>query len=124
MWPDLIARDYNSTHIWGNCVNLQDLQYLLALAKHKHFSRAAEACNVSQPTLSNQIRRLEKSLGVTLLERTNKRVSLPHVGVEILEHARAALDRTKEIEAIAMAARDPLVGPLRLGVIPTLAPYL
>ena len=105
-------------------MNLQDLQYLLALAKHKHFSRAAEACNVSQPTLSNQIRRLEKSLGVTLLERTNKRVTLTHVGNEILEHARAALDRAREIEAIAMAARDPLVGPLRLGVIPTLAPYL
>jgi LysR family hydrogen peroxide-inducible transcriptional activator len=105
-------------------VNLQDLKYLLAIAEHRQFSRAADACNITQPTLSNQIRKLEKSLGVTLLERTNKRVSLTHVGVRILEHARAALHQTEEIESIAQGARDPLVGPLRLGVIPTLAPYL
>jgi LysR family hydrogen peroxide-inducible transcriptional activator len=105
-------------------VNLQDLKYLIAIAEQQHFGRAAEACNVAQPTLSNQIRKLEQSLGVTLLERTNKRVSLTHVGVQILNHARAALDQTKEIESIAQGARDPLVGPLRLGVIPTLAPYL
>jgi len=105
-------------------VNLQDLQYLLAIAEHQHFGRAAEACNVSQPTLSNQIRKLEKSLGVTLLERTNKRVSFTPVGSQILSHARDALHQTREIESIAQGARDPLVGPLRLGVIPTLAPYL
>jgi len=105
-------------------VNLQDLKYLLAIAEHRHFSRAAEACNITQPTLSNQIRKLEQSLGVTLLERTSKRVTLTPVGIQILTHARAALHQTEEIESIAQGARDPLVGPLRLGVIPTLAPYL
>ncbi|KAA6465166.1 LysR family transcriptional regulator [Acidobacteria bacterium AB60] len=105
-------------------MNLQDLKYLIAIAEQQHFGRAADACNVAQPTLSNQIRKLEKSLGVTLLERTSKRVSLTHVGVQILERARAALHQTQEIESIAQSARDPLVGPLRLGVIPTLAPYL
>ena len=105
-------------------MNLQDLKYLLAIAEHQHFGRAAASCNIAQPTLSNQIRKLEQSLGVTLLERTNKRVSLTHVGTQILQHARAALHQAEEIESIAQGARDPLVGPLRLGVIPTLAPYL
>ena len=105
-------------------MNLQDLKYLIAIAEQQHFGRAAEACNVAQPTLSNQIRKLEQSLGVTLLERTSKRVSLTHVGAQILERARAALHQTQEIESIAQSARDPLVGPLRVGVIPTLAPYL
>jgi LysR family hydrogen peroxide-inducible transcriptional activator len=105
-------------------MNLQDLRYLVALAEHRHFGRAAEACNVSQPTLSSQLRKLENLLGVTLLERTNKRVSLTPVGSHILVHARRALAETGQMEAIARAARDPLVGPLKLGVIPTLAPYL
>jgi LysR family hydrogen peroxide-inducible transcriptional activator len=105
-------------------MNLQDLRYLVALAEHRHFGRAAEACNVSQPTLSSQIRKLEDELGVTLLERTNKRVDLTPVGSQILGHARRALTETGQMEAVAQAARDPLVGPLKLGVIPTLAPYL
>ncbi|UWZ82230.1 LysR substrate-binding domain-containing protein [Occallatibacter riparius] len=105
-------------------MNLQDFKYLVAVAEHRHFGRAAEACNVSQPTLSSQIRKLEDSLGVKLLERTNKRVELTPVGSQILEHARLALAQAREMEAVAQSARDPLVGPLRLGVIPTLAPYL
>jgi LysR family transcriptional regulator, hydrogen peroxide-inducible genes activator len=105
-------------------MNLQELRYLVALAEHRHFGRAAEACNVSQPTLSTQIRKLEEELGVTLLERTNKRVDLTAVGSQILGHAREALAQAAEMEAVARASRDPLVGPLRLGVIPTLAPYL
>jgi LysR family hydrogen peroxide-inducible transcriptional activator len=105
-------------------VNLQDLKYLVALAEHRHFGRAAEACNVSQPTLSSQIRKLEDELGVQLLERTNKRVDLTPVGSQILAHARQALAQAREMEAVAQSARDPLVGPLKLGVIPTLAPYL
>lgn len=105
-------------------MNLQDLKYLVAVAEHRHFGRAAEACNVSQPTLSSQIRKLEDGLGVKLLERTNKRVDLTPVGGQILEHARQALAQAREMETVARAARDPLVGPLRLGVIPTLAPYL
>lgn len=105
-------------------MNLQDLRYLVALAEHRHFGRAAESCHVSQPTLSSQIRKLEDELGVTLLERTNKRVDLTPVGAQILAHARAALAEAQQMEVVARAARDPLVGPLKLGAIPTLAPYL
>lgn len=105
-------------------MNLQDLRYLVAVAEQRHFGRAAEACHVSQPTLSSQIRKLEEELGVTLLERTNKRVELTPVGSQILAHAREALAHAAQMEAVARAARDPLVGPLKLGVIPTLAPYL
>jgi LysR family hydrogen peroxide-inducible transcriptional activator len=105
-------------------MTLQDLKYLVAVAEHLHFGRAAEACHVSQPTLSSQIRKLEDDLGVTLLERTNKRVDLTPVGVQIVGHAREALAQARAMEQVAQAARDPLVGPLKLGVIPTLAPYL
>jgi LysR family transcriptional regulator, hydrogen peroxide-inducible genes activator len=105
-------------------MNLQDLRYLVALAEHRHFGRAAEACHVSQPTLSSQIRKLEEELGVTLLERTNKRVDLTPVGSQILVHAQGALSEATQMEEVARAARDPLVGPLKLGAIPTLAPYL
>lgn len=105
-------------------MNLQKLRYLVALAEHRHFGRAAETCNVSQPTLSNQIRKLEDELGVTLLERTNKRVNLTPVGEQILQHAQSALAEAAQMKEVAQAARDPLVGPLKLGVIPTLAPYL
>jgi LysR family hydrogen peroxide-inducible transcriptional activator len=105
-------------------MNLQELRYLVSLAEHCHFGRAAEACDVSQPTLSSQIRKLEEELGVKLLERTNKRVHLTPVGSQILAHAQRALAETRQMEAVARSARDPLVGSLRLGVIPTLAPYL
>ncbi len=105
-------------------MNLQDLRYLVAVAELRHFGRAAEACNVSQPTLSSQIRKLEDELGVTLLERTNKRVEMTPVGSRILVHAQRALHEAGQMEAVARAARDPLVGPLKLGVIPTFAPYL
>jgi LysR family hydrogen peroxide-inducible transcriptional activator len=105
-------------------MNLQDIRYLVAVAEHRHFGRAAEACNVSQPTLSSQIRKLELELGVTLLERTNKRVDITPVGSQILTHAQRALAEAAQMEAVARAARDPLIGALKLGVIPTLAPYL
>jgi len=105
-------------------MNLQELRYFAAVVEFRHFGRAAESCNVSQPTLSSQIRKLEDELGVTLLERTNKRVDVTPVGRQILEHAQRALNEAGQIESVARAARDPLVGALRLGVIPTLAPYL
>jgi LysR family hydrogen peroxide-inducible transcriptional activator len=105
-------------------MNLQELRYLVAIAQHRHFGRAAEACNVSQPTLSSQIRKLEVELGVTLLERTNKRVDVTPVGTQILAHAQRVLAETAQMETVARAARDPLIGALKLGVIPTLAPYL
>lgn len=105
-------------------MNLQEVRYFVAVAEHRHFGQAAEACNVSQPTLSSQIRKLEDELGVTLLERTNKRVDITPVGSQILVHAQRALAEAGQMEAVARAARDPLKGPLKLGVIPTLAPYL
>jgi LysR family transcriptional regulator, hydrogen peroxide-inducible genes activator len=105
-------------------MNLQELRYFAAVVEFRHFGRAAESCNVSQPTLSSQIRKLEDELGVTLLERTNKRVDVTPVGRQILEHARRALAEAGQIDSVARAARDPLVGALRLGMIPTLAPYL
>ncbi len=79
---------------------------------------------MSQPTLSSQIKKLEDELGVMLLERTNKRVDMTPVGSQILLHAQRALSEAAQMEAVARAARDPLVGPLKLGVIPTVAPYL
>ncbi|HYC02183.1 MAG TPA: LysR substrate-binding domain-containing protein [Azospirillaceae bacterium] len=105
-------------------MNLRDLRYLIALGEHRHFGRAAEACHVSQPTLSGQLRKLEERLGVDLFERTSKWVVPTEVGERLLAHARRAVEAADALEAEARAARDPLVGPLKLGVIPTLGPYL
>jgi LysR family hydrogen peroxide-inducible transcriptional activator len=105
-------------------VNLQELRYFVAVAEHKHFGRAASACHVSQPTLSGQLRKLEDMLGVVLFERTNKKVALTPIGKKLLGHARESLRQVELIESTAKAAGDPLVGPLKLGVIPTVAPYL
>jgi LysR family hydrogen peroxide-inducible transcriptional activator len=105
-------------------MNLQDFRYIAAVSSLRHFGRAAEACHVSQPTLSSQIRKLEEELGVALFERTNKRVELTPAGERILEHVNRLLEEASQIEAIAKAVCDPMRGPLRLGAIPTLAPYL
>lgn len=104
-------------------MNLQALRYMLALAETRHFGRAAAQCCVSQPTLSAQVRKLEAELGVAVFER-GPRLEVTPVGAEILAHARAALDHTGAIRELARARRDPLAGPLRLGAIPTLSPYL
>jgi LysR family hydrogen peroxide-inducible transcriptional activator len=108
----------------GGGVTLRDLRYLLAVADHGHFGRAAEACGVSQPTLSVQMRRLEAELGVTLFERTAKGVSCTDACHRLLGHVRAAVAEMEAIRAEAASLRDPLAGRLRLGIIPTLAPYL
>ena len=105
-------------------MNLRDLQYLVAVADERHFGRAADACHVSQPTLSGQIRKLEERLGVPVFERTNRSVSVTPAGEDIIECARRVMAEVERIEAIADARRDPLSAPLRLGVIPTLSPYL
>jgi LysR family hydrogen peroxide-inducible transcriptional activator len=105
-------------------VNLRDLRYVVALAQHRHFGRAAQACHVSQPTLSGQLAKLEAELGVTIFERAGKSVRLTTVGERILEQARATVAAADDVIAVARASRDPLVGPVRLGIIPTLAPYL
>ncbi|KRF00370.1 transcriptional regulator [Frateuria sp. Soil773] len=105
-------------------MNLRDLQYLVSLAEHRHFGRAAEASFVSQPTLSTQIRKLEDELGVALVERTPRKVLLTETGREIARRARGVLAEIDEIKAIAQRTRDPEAGRLRLGIFPTLGPYL
>ena len=105
-------------------MTLQDLRYVVALADHGHFGRAAVACNISQSTLSTQIKKLEQQLGVTLFERTTQSVSVTGVGADIASRARRVL---AEVEAIASVGRQmsgPLMGIFGLGVIPTLGPYL
>ena len=105
-------------------MNLRDLHYLVALAEHRHFGRAAEASFVSQPTLSTQIKKLEDELGVALVERTPRKVLLTETGREIARRARGVISEIDEIKAIAQRTRDPESGSLRLGVFPTLGPYL
>ena len=105
-------------------MNLRDLRYLVALAEHKHFGHAAEASFVSQPTLSTQIKKLEDELEVSLVERTPRKVLLTEVGKEIAQRARAVLTEVDQIRAIARRTRDPESGTLRLGIFPTLGPYL
>jgi LysR family hydrogen peroxide-inducible transcriptional activator len=105
-------------------MNLRDLKYILALAETRHFGRAAERCFISQPTLSGQIKKLEAELGVTLFERTNRSVEVTDIGERILHHARLMMEQADAIEQVARAAQDPLAGPLRIGAIPTLSPYL
>ncbi|MFO1242376.1 MAG: LysR substrate-binding domain-containing protein [Rickettsiales bacterium] len=105
-------------------MNLRDMQYLVAVADHLHFGQAAEACHVSQPTLSMQLKKLEEFLDVRLFERSNKQVMLTPVGKDIVAHARMLLRESEQIKAIAKAATDPFAGELRLGVFPTLAPYV
>ncbi len=105
-------------------MNLRDLRYLVALAETRHFGRAAEASFVSQPTLSTQIRKLEEELGVALVERTPRKVLLTEVGREIAQRARDVLNEVDQIKAIARRTRDPESGSLRLGIFPTLGPYL
>jgi LysR family hydrogen peroxide-inducible transcriptional activator len=105
-------------------MNLRDLKYILAVAETRHFGRAADRCFVSQPTLSGQIKKLEDELGVVIFERTNRSVEVTTVGQTILTHARLAVEQADAIDQIARAHQDPLAGPLRIGAIPTLSPYL
>jgi LysR family hydrogen peroxide-inducible transcriptional activator len=105
-------------------MNLADLRYLVAVADHRHFGRAAEACFVSQPTLSTQIKKLERELGVELFERHPRQVLLTPAGTQVVEHARQAIAQADAIRDVARHARDPESGTLRLGVFPTLGPYL
>jgi LysR family hydrogen peroxide-inducible transcriptional activator len=105
-------------------MNLSDLRYLVALADHRHFGRAAEASFVSQPTLSTQIKKLERELGVELIERNPRNVMLTPVGERIVERARLVLREADGIREVAQQGRDPEAATLRLGIFPTLGPYL
>jgi len=105
-------------------MNLRDLRYLVALADLKHFGRAAEASFVSQPTLSTQIKKLEEELGVPLIERNPRNVLLTDVGEAVVARARLMLREADEIKNIARRAKDPASGAVKIGIFPTLGPYL
>lgn len=107
-----------------NNLTLKQLRYFEALSRHGHFGRAADACAISQPALSMQIRELEESLGTALFERGARQVRLTGFGEEFALRARDILRAVDELHDLARAARDSLVGRLRIGVIPTIAPYL
>ncbi|WP_164008637.1 LysR substrate-binding domain-containing protein [Pyxidicoccus trucidator] len=103
---------------------LRQLQYVVAVADALSFRKAAEQCHVSQPSLSAQIAQLEGVLGVQLFERDRRRVLLTHVGTEVVQRARRLLVEVDALAEAALRAGDPLSGTLRLGVIPTVSPYL
>lgn len=105
-------------------ITLKQLRYLAALAEHRHFGRAAEACAVTQPALSMQIRDLEKHLGADLVERRPGEVMLTEVGVEVSRRAERVLAGARDLAEFARHSGRLLSGKLRLGVIPTLAPYV
>src|SRR5262249_61220791 len=105
-------------------LTLRDLQYLVAVADHEHFGRAAAACNVSQPALSAQIRKIEDVLSVQLFERTNRRVTITPSGKAVSDQARVVLEEAAKIGGITRSAQEPLAGPLRLGALPTLGARL
>ncbi|MEE4216203.1 MAG: LysR substrate-binding domain-containing protein [Xanthomonadales bacterium] len=104
-------------------MNLRALQYFVKLADLRHFSKAADACFVSQPTLSTQIKKLEEELGVQLVERSPKNIMLTPVGEEIADRARLVLSDIDQIRAVARRSGNPAEGVIRLGLFPTLAPY-
>ena len=105
-------------------ITIRQLRYFDALARHGHFGRAADACSISQPALSVQIRELEETLGSTLFERLPRQVRLTTLGREFLKRAQDILRAVDELGDLVRAAQDQWVGQLRIGVIPTIAPYL
>ena len=105
-------------------LTVKQLRYLEALARHRHFGRAADACAISQPALSMQIKELEGTLGAALFERSARQVRLTSLGEEFTLRARDILRSVDELGDLARASQDRLMGRLRIGVIPTIAPYL
>ena len=105
-------------------MTLTDLRYIVALARERHFGRAADRCNVAQPTLSVAVKKLEDQLGVTLFERGVGEVRVTAIGAPIVQQAEKVLAEAARVTELAAAGKDPLLGPLRLGVIYTIGPYL
>lgn len=105
-------------------MTLTELKYIVAVARHKHFGRAAEACFVAQPTLSVAIKKLEEELGITMFERGGSDISTTPIGAQIVAQAEHVLEQTAAIKEIAKQNNDPLAGPFRLGLIYTIGPYL
>ena len=105
-------------------MTLTELKYIVAVARERHFGRAADACYVSQPTLSVAVKKLEEELDVKLFERSANEVSVTPLGEEIVRQAQAVLEQAANIKVLAKRGKDPLSGPLTLGVIYTIGPYL
>jgi LysR family hydrogen peroxide-inducible transcriptional activator len=105
-------------------VTLTELRYIVAVARERHFGHAAQSCFVSQPTLSVAIKKLEEELGVALFERGPGEVTVTPVGQRVVEQAQRVLEESARVKDIARSAKDPLAGPLRLGAIYTIGPYL
>ncbi|MBB1368698.1 LysR family transcriptional regulator [Pseudoalteromonas sp. SR44-5] len=105
-------------------MNLKDLEYVKAIAHFKHFRKAADACFVSQPTLSGQVKKLEQELGVTLFDRSTKQVTLTAQGERLLTQIKVILEQTQILKELAATSSSPLQGKVRIGIIPTIAPYL
>lgn len=105
-------------------MNIRDLEYFVALAEFRHFRKAADACNVSQPTLSGQIRKLEDELGVMLLERTSRKVLFTQTGMMLVEQTKEILRNIQILKEMACRQGEDMSGPMHIGLIPTIAPYL
>src|SRR5258706_9504024 len=105
-------------------MTLTELRYIVAVARERHFGHAAESCFMSQPTLSVAVKKLEEELGVALFERGPGEISITPAGQKIVEQAQRVLEEASRIKDLAAAGRDPLAGPLRLGAIYTIGPYL
>ena len=105
-------------------MTLTELKYIVAVAREKHFGKAAEACYVSQPTLSVAVKKLEEELDVKLFERSANEVAVTSLGEDIVRQAQSVLEQAANIKEIAKRGKDPLAGPLRMGVIYTIGPYL
>ncbi len=105
-------------------MNLRDLHYIVTVAETQHFGHAAEKCFVSQPTLSGQIKKVEQELGISLFERSKRSVQTTPIGKLIVKQAQQVLEQANVISQLALNHQDELTGPLRMGVIPTLSPYL
>jgi len=105
-------------------MNLREMSYLVAVADLRNFSKAAEQCNVSQPTLSTQIKKMEEWLGVKIFERNNKRVMITEEGKEIVHSAKKILQEVERIKEIAECSHNPFAGKFRLGAFPTLSTYI
>ena len=105
-------------------MTLTELKYIVAVARERHFGRAADACYVSQPTLSVAVKKLEEELDLKLFERSASEVSVTALGEEIVRQAQSVLEQAANIKEIAKRGKDPLSGPLTLGVIYTIGPYL
>ncbi|MEO7957023.1 MAG: LysR substrate-binding domain-containing protein [Fibrobacteria bacterium] len=105
-------------------MNIRDLEYFAAVAELGHFRKAAERCFVSQPTLSGQLKKLEEELGVPLFERNSRGAQLTQAGSGLLPYAKGILEQSRRLAEAAQSLRDPRTGPLKIAIIPTLAPYL